>query len=177
MASAEYVQYQVELVPDEVSGRMAARIPALSISDYGPDATAALGSLQEMAAFRIESLLEEGMPLPEPDEGAGAFLRLRLPPRAETILPRSLSPTIAEGAAYVQYKVTFEWDEETRQVSAIADAIPIADYGDDAASALERLCDLMAFDFEGVIEAGQTLPESDEGEGLYIRTPLVVHAR
>lgn len=79
-------------------------------------------------------------------------------------------------AEYVQYKVCFIWDEETSQVVADIPTLGIADYGPDVNTALNYLREMAAFHVECLLDEGERLPESDEGEGVYIRTPLPVRA-
>ena len=174
MAGVEYVQYQVTLEWDEETRQYTALIPSLGVRDCGPDANTVFEQLRRTAKFRIEGLVGKGDALPCSDEGAGAFFRLSVPPDAQ-VAAGAGSPE--PGGDYVQYRVTFEGDEEARQMCAIAEAVPIADQGKDAASALAWLCEAIAFHLEGLMEEGDALPESDEGDGLCIRTRLVVHAR
>ena len=78
-----FVEYKVCLSWDEETSQMVAAIPALGISDYGPDTNAALDNLRQMASFHLECLLEEGEQVPgESDEDAGLFIRVQLPSRA-----------------------------------------------------------------------------------------------
>ena len=65
-----FVEYKVCLSWDSETSQMVAAIPALGISDYGPDTNAALDSVREMALFHIEGLIEEGKEVPmEAHEG------------------------------------------------------------------------------------------------------------
>lgn len=80
-------------------------------------------------------------------------------------------------AEYVQYQVTLEWDEETRQMVAVVDTLDIGDCGEDTESAIAWLHKMVEFHVECLIEEGNQLPDSDEGEGFYIRTPVPAHAR
>lgn len=79
--AGEYVQYKVCLTWDEETSQTDASVPTLGIGDYGPDTNAALNSLRQMVSFHVECLLDEGEQLPEPDEGEGVYIRVRLPVR------------------------------------------------------------------------------------------------
>ena len=168
-----YVQYKVEVGWDAETEQLEARVPSLGVGvngPDGPDAATTFGRLWETAGFHVEGLAERGAPLPCSDEGAGVFLRLSLPVGAQVAVS---SDEPAPSGDYVQYSVNFEWDEETRQMCALAEAVPIGDQGDDAASALAWLCEGLAFHLEGYIEAGEAVPASDEGEGLYVRVRVL----
>ena len=167
-----YVQYKVDVKRDAETEQLEARVPSLGVGvngPDGPDAATTFGRLWETAGFHVASLVEGGAPLPCSDEGAGVFLRLSLPVGAQVAVS---SDEPAPSGDYVQYSVNFEWDEETRQLCVSAEAIPMGDYGDYAASALERFCDLMNFDLECLVIAGASIIDSDEGEGLYIRARI-----
>ena len=76
----ECADYKVRLQRDAETNQLVADIPALGINDYAPDEASALDSLQEMAAFHLECLFEEGAPAPvETDESEGVFIRVRRP--------------------------------------------------------------------------------------------------
>lgn len=77
--ATEYLQYKVEVSWNEETQRAVARIPTLAISDEGPDGIVAIESLRSTLAFHLQRLLDEGKPLPESDEGSGAFLRVLRP--------------------------------------------------------------------------------------------------
>ncbi|MDE2838014.1 MAG: hypothetical protein OXL97_10990 [Chloroflexota bacterium] len=79
-------------------------------------------------------------------------------------------------AAYVQYKVSLTWDEETNQMDAAIPTLGIGDCGPDTNTALDYLREMAAFHIECLLDEGERLPESDEGEGVYIRVPLPVRA-
>ena len=81
--ASDFAEYRVCLSWDEETGLVVADIPALGIADDGPDATTALDSVREMAAFHVEGLVEEGMEVPrEAWQEEGIFIRIRLPARA-----------------------------------------------------------------------------------------------
>ncbi len=79
----EFADYRVCLSWDPETKLVVADIPALGIADDGPDASTALDSVREMAAFHLECLAEEGSRVPvETYEGEGVFIRVRFPSRA-----------------------------------------------------------------------------------------------
>ena len=82
MASAEYVQYQVEVKWDEETQQMEARVPSLCVGANGPDKSTVLVWARETAEFHVEGLLEAGFPLPDSDVGDGLYIQVKLPVRA-----------------------------------------------------------------------------------------------
>ena len=77
---------------------------------------------------------------------------------------------------FVQYKVCFTWDEETSQMVADIPTLDIGDCGPDTNTALNYSREMAAFHIECLLDEGEQLPESDEGEGVYIRVPIPVRA-
>jgi predicted RNase H-like HicB family nuclease len=77
---------------------------------------------------------------------------------------------------FVDYKIDVFWDEETKQVVVDAPALGIADCAPDVNEALEYFREMATFHVECLLDEGEQLPESDEGEGVYIRVPLPVRA-
>jgi len=65
MQAQELYEYRVILSHDEETGHVVAEVPALGIADFGDNAEQALQSIQEMIAFHIECLIEDGKPVPE----------------------------------------------------------------------------------------------------------------
>jgi predicted RNase H-like HicB family nuclease len=83
MGPDEFYQFRVRLVKDKATGQIVAEVPALDISDYGPDSPEALRRLKQMAAFHLECLVAEGKPIPhEKWAGEGLYLRVRCPASA-----------------------------------------------------------------------------------------------
>ena len=77
---------------------------------------------------------------------------------------------------YVQYKVCLTWNEETNQMDAAVPTLGIGDCGPDTNAALDSLREMVSFHVACLLDEGERLPESDEGEGVYIRVPLPVRA-
>ncbi|MBI4234645.1 MAG: type II toxin-antitoxin system HicB family antitoxin [Chloroflexi bacterium] len=83
MTDTEFYEFRVVLSRDAETGHIVAEVPALDIADYGADAEEALQHIQEMLAFHLECLFEEGQPIPtEPSNEEGLYLRVRVPARA-----------------------------------------------------------------------------------------------
>ena len=61
---AGFIDYRFTVLHDAETGQMVAAIPALGISDYGPDSASMLDRLRDMAAFHLECLLDEGSGYP-----------------------------------------------------------------------------------------------------------------
>ena len=51
-------------------------VPTLGISDYGPTLEKALDSTQKMIKFHIECLIDEGEPVPAPDNPNNIFVTI-----------------------------------------------------------------------------------------------------
>jgi len=83
MSGPDTLQYQVVFTRDSETASVVAEIPALQIVDFGADMPEALERLQAMVAFHLDCLRQEGKPIPtEKGEGAGFYLRVKLPPYA-----------------------------------------------------------------------------------------------
>lgn len=83
MPEEAFYQYRVVLSQDEETGQVVALVPALDIADFGADAQEALKNVQEMIAFHLECLLEEGQIIPEERLATeGVYVRVRLPAHA-----------------------------------------------------------------------------------------------
>ena len=61
-------QYKVKVSRDTETGHIVAQVPALGIGDWGSDVDEALKNIQEMTAFHIECLIEEGKPVAQEDK-------------------------------------------------------------------------------------------------------------
>jgi predicted RNase H-like HicB family nuclease len=70
-------EFQVRLTKDKDTGQVVAEVPTLDIADYGADSQQALRLLRKMVAFHLESLMDEGKPIP-PEKRAGEGLYLRV---------------------------------------------------------------------------------------------------
>ncbi len=79
-------------------------------------------------------------------------------------------------AEHVQYKVCLTWDEETGLMVADIPALGIADDGPDTPTALDSVREMALFHMECLLDEREQLPESDEGEGVYIRVQVPVRA-
>ena len=79
-------------------------------------------------------------------------------------------------AGFIDYRVVVSHDEETGQTVAEIPALGIADDGSDANTALDNLCQMATFHLECLLDEGEQVPESDEGEGVYIRVQVPVRA-
>ena len=79
-------------------------------------------------------------------------------------------------AEYVQYKVCLTWDDEASQMDAAVPTLGIGDYGPDTNAALDSLREMVSFHVECLLDEGERVPESDEGEGVYIRVQVPVRA-
>ena len=78
-----YLEYKVEVSKDKESGLVVAEVPALGIADDGVDHSEAIGNIQQMVAFHLECLAEEGASIPlETRRGEGLYLRVKRPARA-----------------------------------------------------------------------------------------------
>lgn len=53
---------------DDGKSVYAAYVPALGISDYGPTFEKALENTEKLIKFHVECLIEEGEPVPAPDD-------------------------------------------------------------------------------------------------------------
>jgi predicted RNase H-like HicB family nuclease len=79
MGSDRLYQFQVKLIRDKETGQVVAKIPALGIADYGMDSQTAIQRLKRMAVFHLESLEQEGKPIPqEKQTGEGLYLRVKV---------------------------------------------------------------------------------------------------
>jgi predicted RNase H-like HicB family nuclease len=79
----EFLEYRVSISRDDETGQIVGEIPALGIADYGKDLPEALTHLEQMLRFQLESLQQEGKPIPKDRTlGEGLFLRVRLPAHA-----------------------------------------------------------------------------------------------
>ena len=83
MTTQDYLVYRVKLSRDDATGLAVAEVPALGIADDGADSSEALANIQEMAAFHLQCLAEEGEPIPlETHKGEGVYLHVKHPLRA-----------------------------------------------------------------------------------------------
>ena len=82
MNSASSYEFRVKVWRDQDSQQIIAEVPALDLADYGADTPEALARLQDMVVFHLESLVEEGKPIPHERGDEGLFLRVRLPAHA-----------------------------------------------------------------------------------------------
>jgi predicted RNase H-like HicB family nuclease len=75
--------YRVLFSRDPETKSVVAEIPALGIADHGADMPETLDRIRDMLAFHLESLHEEGKPIPqEACEEEGLYLRVRVPAHA-----------------------------------------------------------------------------------------------
>lgn len=77
---------------------------------------------------------------------------------------------------FVDYRIDVSWDEETEQIVVDAPALGIADCAPNVNEALECFREMAKFHIECLLDEGEQLPESDEGEGVYIRVLLPVRS-
>jgi predicted RNase H-like HicB family nuclease len=75
-ASGSY-EFQVQLTKHKDTGQVVAEVPILDIADYGADSQEAFQCLRKMVAFHLESLIDEGKPIPlEKKAREGLYLRV-----------------------------------------------------------------------------------------------------
>jgi predicted RNase H-like HicB family nuclease len=78
MEASRFYEFQVRLTKDKDTGQGVAEVPALDIADYGADSQQALQRLKKMVVFHLESLMDEGKPIPpEKRVGEGLYLRVK----------------------------------------------------------------------------------------------------
>jgi predicted RNase H-like HicB family nuclease len=78
MRASGFYESQARLTKDKDTGQVVAEVPTLDIADYGVDSQEALQRLRKMVAFHLESLIDEGKPIPsEKRVGEGLYLRVR----------------------------------------------------------------------------------------------------
>ena len=70
---------------------------------------------------------------------------------------------------FAEYRVCLFRDEETDLIVADVPTLGIADDGPDAPAAFESVREMALFHIECLLDEGEQLPGSDEGEGVYIR--------
>lgn len=78
--------YRVEIETDKETGEIVASLPKLNYTaDFGVTIEEAIERLRELAAGFIETLIEEGEPIPHSDElvGNDLYLSLEIEKRAE----------------------------------------------------------------------------------------------
>jgi hypothetical protein len=79
MKEDRFYQFQVKLIRDKETGQVVVKIPALGIADYGANSQVAIQRLRRMAIFHLESLEQEGKPVPQEREGGeGLYLRVKV---------------------------------------------------------------------------------------------------
>ncbi len=59
-----FCQFLVVLSMDEETEQVIAEVPSLGIADYATDSREAMGRLQQMVTFHLESLALEGKSIP-----------------------------------------------------------------------------------------------------------------
>ena len=80
MEAPRYYQFQVKLIRDKETDQVVAKVPALGIADYGANSQAAIQRLKRMVLLHLESLENEGKPVPrETQNGEGLYLRVKVP--------------------------------------------------------------------------------------------------
>ena len=80
MKASGWYEFRVKFVRDKETGQVVASIPTLDIADYGDNPEQASQRLKRMAIFHLESLMDEGEPVPEEKPaGEGLYLRFRVP--------------------------------------------------------------------------------------------------
>lgn len=74
---AEVLNYRV-LINKEKSGNgklvYVTQVPTLGISDFGETFEEALRNTEKLIKFHIESLIEEGEPVPQPDDSSALIV-------------------------------------------------------------------------------------------------------
>ena len=75
-------------------------------------------------------------------------------------------------SGYVQYKVEVKWDAETEQLEARVPSLGVGVNGPDKSTVLVWARETAEFHVEGLLEAGFPLPDSDVGDGLYVRVDV-----
>lgn len=77
MDARGFYEFQVRVTKDKDTGQVVAEVPTLDIADYGADSQEAFQHLRKMVAFHLESLIDEGKPIPsEKRAGEGLYLRV-----------------------------------------------------------------------------------------------------
>ena len=78
MDTSGFYEFQVRVTKDKDTGQVVAEVSTPDIADYGADSQQALRRLRKMVAFHLESLIDEGKPVPsEKRAGEGLYLRVR----------------------------------------------------------------------------------------------------
>lgn len=80
MGVSGFYEFQIRVIKDKDTGQVVAEVPTLDIADYGADSQEALKRLRKMVTFHLESLIDEGKPVPQEKRvGEGLYLRVVTP--------------------------------------------------------------------------------------------------